>query len=224
MTVGFESFTPDGKLQFSANAWAMRFTEKGSITTQTFAAGGQGGSTNAITYGQAQAASDFDMIAFRCSTRFCLASTYTLNSLSGAPARTIYAVTETGLVATVDYWCFKSFQSYVPPANMTGLQLYNADGTVGYSSNIKPMIVVDNHTITGTSNIGDVVTLPVGRDYAIIQHGTIRPSNGSPLKNNMGIKFTSQNVYTIAEWSSALKNTGAATYNGGFLAVDVTGY
>ena len=225
----FEAYNEAGSLQFNAASFAYSFVEKGTVTLAnrfTIAEDGSDG-IYLTTEGYKEIAGGWDIIVFNSPNAQIIprADTY-----DGLPAG-VFAVVANPLLdgggnyqpstfsTTCNYWVFKSSRTFLSPAvSGTGLELYNADGTVCYSSTQKPLVVRSNAAITSfSSSWTATVNLSAGPVYAHMLYGTVKSGPFLP-----GIKTRSNgwDGASVVRQSGTLSNVVA----GGILTVDVTGY
>lgn len=225
----FESYNQDGSLQFNAASYAYAFVSKGTMTiSNRFTIAEDGGDGIYLTTeGFLDVPGGWDIVVFRSQNAAIIPRA---DSYGYLPSNRFAVVAEplesspgvyqpSTYTETVYYWIFKSSRTYLAPSSSgVGLELYNADGTVCYSSTSRPLMVVNNASITSFSTSWTAsVSLPAGRTYAHLLYGTVKDGPFLP-----GVKSTSSgwSGKTVVRQSGTLTNV----VNGGILTVDVTGY
>jgi hypothetical protein len=225
----FEAYNEAGSLQFNAQTFAYTFVEKGTVTLANRFTINEDGSDGIYltTEGFKTIAGGWDIIVFNSPNVAIIprADTY-----SGLPANSFVIVADALLdgdgnylpstfSTTCNYWVFKSSRTYLSPsASGVGLELYNADGTVCYSSTQRPLLVRSSAAIASfNSSWTASVNLPVGPVYAHMLYGTVKSGPFLPALK------TRANGW---DGKAAIRQSGTLTnvVDGGFLTVDVTGY
>lgn len=225
----FEAYNEAGALQFDAQSFAYSFVEKGTVTiANRFTIAEDGGDGIYLTTeGFKTITGGWDIVVFSSPNVAIIprADTY-----GGLPSGMFAIVAEPLLdgsgyyqpstfSTTCNYWVFKSSRTFLSPAvSGVGLELYNSDGTVCYSSTQKPLQVKSNATIASFSSSWTAsVNLSAGPIYAHMLYGTVKSGPFLP-----GIKTRSNgwDGVSVVRQSGTLTNVVA----GGILTVDVTGY
>jgi hypothetical protein len=223
----FETYNEAGALQFNATSYAYSFVSKGTITiSNSFTIAEDGGDGFYLaTGGSVYIPGGWDIIVFsspnvaiipRADTFAGVANYFSVfaDALYDGPD-----LRPSSYSVTANYWVFKSSRTALSPAsNGVGMELYNADGTVCYSSTQKPLLVKNNAIITSFSTgwTGSI-NLPSGPTYAHMLYGTVKSGNFQP-----GIKTRADG------WDGKACVRYAGTFTnvvaGGILSVDVSGY
>lgn len=130
------------------------------------------------------------------------------------------------------YHCFRSYRSMAPATSGYGLEIYNDDGTVGFSSR-EPHIMRTYAKIPITSGEPFDYALPSNRTFAFIAYGKVTKRQyistdfGGSMEH-VSTAPTIQNypggVHIGSNYWIDGGDPVADTFNGGILAIDVTGY
>lgn len=232
MGVGFETYTEDGRLQFTTDASTYVLVGKGTFQVRNqysyIDVSGEGGSgagwAYIITLGNVITNYDFDFVAFRCSDGAILALPKTTpfgspdpffgrwigataSQLSGDQPITGSSGTSSGSsFLTVEYWCFRSAKNVTVNDNF-GLQIFDANSNLLYSAvtHKKPMSITSVVNINGVNTF--TVPLPAGKSMAWMVASN--DTGSGPLIQKSGNNLL-------------VTNGSGFEYN--ILLVDVTGY
>jgi hypothetical protein len=212
MAYGAEFYNANGNLQLGAGVTNFRQVASGTINDPYAAPLVTPG--NGIT---------FDIIAVRSNN--CFPAPIAPFSTPQSSAR-ISVYGSQGQSFT--YHCFRSYSSMTPSTSGYGLEIYNADGTVGFSS-LEPNILRTYAKIPISSGVGFNVTLPSDRTFAFIAYGKV--SQRKLIRNK---ELYVSSVPTIQNYSGGVhvasnfwidsSDSFESVFNGGVIAVDVTGY
>lgn len=236
----FEVYSESSALQFSASTHAYSFVGKGSITCIDYRSPyGYIG-----TYGYVDVPYAFDIVAFRCSQAFFVPKNKRYN---GEPSNRIRVFTQkckrmssydaaydfTGLNShTVEYWCFQSMRRLQPTVSGLGLQIFNADGSLCYDSNLRPIIIINNYRLIGIPGPTSPSTVSIpSSNYACIGYGnsTAALSDGQYTFQMEGLiknqNYSYQCCYLASQMLDSI-STGVVEpkSGGGILSIDVSNY
>jgi len=134
----------------------------------------------------------------------------------------------------LNWYAFRNYRALPPATSGYGMELYNSDGTVGFTTRYPYILKGFRIPITNTSQLGQRIQLPPGRRFAFMTYGTTIISTRNnpqslyghatlahmydPVSNGL-IVFGSP-LYAGVDNSS----DNLTTFTGGILVVDVTGY
>lgn len=236
MPAGFESYTDDGRLQFSSDFMSFYFAEKGTrlmnqtgislINDPKFPDPSNGQLwTYPISYDEfgtvynqiPNAAGD--IILYNCATPLiCGHGDFPFACTNVADQ-------------TLHWYRFRPFLNRAPTSGV-GLQVFNAAGQLTYDSNVRPLLVRQRvNNIVLFSGMNTPLGLPAGRTYAygcpILSDRVVRSystiENPGPTATTQGLSHTHGGDVIISEvdWYS----WAASTTSGGVAVIyDVTGF
>ena len=213
MTFGAEFYNDVGTLQIATGISNYYLVESGSVTL-----------TTAINFTISPTVS-YDIIAINANCHCVPKTIFPDTQTSGAKNfRKNSAVT-----GTCNWWAFRSYKALTPATSGYGMEIYNPDGTVGFSTT-QPKILRSYQKIPITNSALFSTSLPSGKVFAFIQYGvTTKYSTGSLMGETFDIflgptlNYSAGNVDIQVDQRIG-RATVSTVYAGGLLAVDVTGY
>lgn len=214
MAVQFQVFRADGKLQFDASLPTYSFVGKGSKATQARFGSNTAPSTLLIPADSRQ------MVALR-------APFYV--GRSGISGSDQVFHTEGAVGSIVDYWIFAATPAIQAPPSSAGLWLYDEQGRMTYSSDLKVLRV--GGLLSHSEGENNVAALPAGRTYATIYpsfsgHGyeteevqgdggpvIIDPGNpGEPGRDQQWYRRVNGKLYGT-RWDGSTCDTGEVSFD-----------
>jgi hypothetical protein len=228
MPSGFQTFNEAGNLQVDSSTYSYYFVGKGTINAQMDSDPAEQGNTYPMAYAQGPVVAPYDLVAFSCTQAGVVPhNTMIINGPTGVDTKNNPSIfvftsptTQFGPIA-VNYWLFRSVKDVPVAANGLGLEAYNTDGTICYSSKLKPLRVIQDIPITSSTPMNSNVSLPGGFTYAFISYGRSNLPRTPNGYREVGVQ-TITNGCTLG----IVNSPGASDvgFTGGFLCVDVTGY
>ena len=225
----FEAYNENGSLQLNASTFAYHYISKGTAMLSNRFTINEDGSDGIYleTVADVVVSGGWDIVVFSSPN---VAIIPTADTYQGIANR--FTIVADALVdgfgnyepstysTPAYYWVFKSARNILSPSSSgIGLEIYNADGSVCYSSiNQKPLLGKNNAQITSFSSSWTAsVNLPTGRTYAHMLYGTVK---NSPFRAGIKTRADGWEGKAVVRQDGTLDNVVA----GGFLTVDVTGY
>jgi hypothetical protein len=142
--------------------------------------------------------------------------------------RTINGAISTGY----SWFAFRTYQSLTPSSSGYGLEMYNSDGTVGFSST-QPMIL-KGLKIPLTSSTTVNTTVSSSKTYAFLKYGTVNKNvtyteamSGDLVTGSADLhvlRSSTTNIAVAINTRTSKSSAGAESYQGGVIAADVTNY
>lgn len=220
MSYGVEFYNQEGKLQIASGVNNFYMAEKGTFNT----AGGSVFFTVTPTV-----AYDAIAVVIGGTEGFIPKSIFA----SAQAANTGQTFRKAGIgINSVSWYAFRSYNSLSPSTTGYGMEIYNANGTVGFSSNYPKILKAIKIPIPNENATSTVV--PSGRTFAFLQYGTNRglvtvtePMGGGTYQSptdRFAYRGSSTSVDTIQVRARAYATTEPTGFTGGILAVDVTNY
>ena len=230
MTVGFQAFNDNGTIQFDTTTPNYAFVSKGTVTSNNDYSFFWPNGSHYFLLGIAN--TQTDIVVLRCNT-----SPVTLGSITNDGDPFILVGNNSSQV--VDYWVFRTFATQSPIGNF-GMELYNSDSTLAYSTAYKPLLVEQMVNVTLTSGYSNTISYPnASKEYGTCLFGVnLRqtyvlsgslgwtgseiPSGDPPNATKIGVKNNGTSM-TLSE-ISGVAYTDTTINAGGVLTVNVTGY
>lgn len=225
MSYGAEFYNSAGKLQIGLGVNNFYLVGKGTFTM-----------TSGTDYKNVNPGVSHDIMVVSCANGFVSAPQF---NHAAAATTWVVAKTHIGVTLSVNYWCFRSYKALTPPASGFGLQIYNADGTLGFTSD-KPKLMRSVSAINIPNNTPFTSALPSGKTFAFGSYGSVidielyteaDPELGTltfHYYKHPAIKLvgTTLNIEVSAAQATPLSGgpSGVSVYHGGILVVDVTNY
>lgn len=217
MSFGLGTYNDAGQLAFTTEAHCYYFVEKGFVDVYDSYSDFTGYlfSVQGINLNY-----DFDQIAFACDTGWVVPQSLPSVTGNSWPAR--YAIARTsvndapGVPHRVYYWTFRSSR-FLPKTNTGfGMEVYDASGQVCFNSNAKPLLARPPLKWTSLPWTTPNTSLPGGgAGWAFIGFG---------LNNVDGYSLAVRRTSGGFSISSSFGFSGDEVNNGGFMAVDISGY
>jgi hypothetical protein len=157
MSVGFQAFRDDGKLQFDSNLMTLTCIASGSVTTQDRSTASVGNTTPSIAL--VPVPSTTAIVAVR-GEGFAV-SRFGVITISGQLYWSF--ATNAAIGTALSYWTFDLTRNQAIRDHGFGMQAFREDGSLYFDSELPIMIGA------GLISGGDpALTLPDGRTYAVI--------------------------------------------------------
>lgn len=225
MAYGLEVYSDDGFIQIADSVSNYFMLYSGSIIVPQVAAIGT--SPAVPTYVTISHPTPFDAIAVYTPDRYVIPRSIFTTPTTSTSVGFQQSLTQ----GTLRYWLFKRYTSIAPSSSGYGMEIYNADGTVSFSTQY-PKIMRSYSTIPVTNLTGtQSFSLPTDRMFAFLGYGTVyntgvAPTKAAPdVKLPMAIQTYSGGVYVKSSGSRAGRiNSATPVYTGGLVALDVTNY
>jgi hypothetical protein len=216
MAYGLEIVNDSGSVQIATGISNFYLVESGSVSVSA----GTGSFTITPTV-------DYDIMAMNCDCWILAHPIFT----SLKSANVALTTRKNSNAGTVNWWAFRSYKALTPSTSGYGLEIYNPDGTVGFSSN-QPKILRAHSKIPITTSVSTSNSLPSGQVFAFISYGVV--TKGGTITAGMGggaedivlgptFNYSSGNVTTNVNQRIGSGSVDDV-YVGGLLAIDVTGY
>jgi hypothetical protein len=220
MSYGIEFYNQEGKLQLASGVNNFYMAEKGTFNTV-------GGSvfftiTPTVAY---------DAIAVVCGAAEGFIPKSIFPSVQAAnTSQTFRKANST--VNSISWYAFRNYNALTPATSGYGIEIYNANGTVGFSSNFPKLlkgikIPVPDANATATA-------VDAGKTYAFLQYGTNRgivtvtePMGGGTYQSptdRFVFRASTTSIQSTQVRARAYATTEPIGFTGGILAVDVTNY
>jgi hypothetical protein len=209
MTVGFQSYTSDGKLQFDASSSAFTLIDSGSVSCVDLFAIFSGFYIGAL-YGSSGnpvliSAPGVELVGLRCTSAYCFPEIgndgFYISTQPCTFTDADWPTSErTNLSShTVEWWAYKSMRGLSPPASGVGLQLLNADSTLCWDNSLNPLKVENSFRWSSTTHGGTTQSLNAAGRIALFAGGKAFRAR-TPLTSSArtgwvpGIKMIGNNI------------------------------
>lgn len=219
MAWGAEFYNDGGVLQIAAGVSNFYMAEKGTISVGT-------GDNVTVTPSVA-----YDVIAVSPNFRM-VPKSFLPTAASGGTTQSFKK--DSTLTGTLNWYAFRSYKALSPASSGWGFEIYNADGTVGFSSQ-QPKIMRAHQKIPITGPTQFDTSLDTSKTFAFFLYGSVQ-GEGSRFNGMSGsteyfplgpaISHTSGNISIDVGIRTAkvFPSNGNTFYNGGISVIDVTGY
>lgn len=226
MSYGLQITNNSGVIQIGTGISNFYMVDKGTVTAIANTLIASTGFPSLTTISVAQA---FDclVVSPNCFTRPF--STFATQRAAGP-----IDIPGNGDAGTINWYAFTSYKNLTPSTSNYALQVFNADGTLGFSSNQpKIMKVYQRIPITTGASLSTPVSnsLPTGKTFGFIQYGIVAkyvsvPSGMGATDINISplVKYTSGNVDIEFATRAGRNQDGLDHFEGGLAVIDVTGY
>lgn len=178
MPVGFETYTPDGALQASSSMYSYALRKTGTVTTVAPTSTMGNTQTSQFTIanpGSGLAFCAVQMPGYAAALRAAHGTSW--DFISNAPVGT-----------TVTYFIFDKLSNVAPSAHLAGIECYDSDGLVTFSTAYRPLSVIASLSISGATAYytGDGTSFTsTGRSLAALQGGPAAHQYHPTDKNQM---------------------------------------
>jgi hypothetical protein len=195
MTVDFQTWTPDNKLQFSASACAFALVETGTVEVTDFYSPDDGTNNPAYFQGtfaivNVNPAADivitsspyyhFGFIRSPGKLHIQTQPCYYMGfppGYNGRPGYPLFSDRTNQDSNTVSWATYRSMRGMTPAAHGVGLQLFNEDGSLAYDSTMKPLRTVGGRSFAD-ADVGQTYTIPGTQGWGLFTGWGIRYSGG----------------------------------------------
>lgn len=234
MGQGFQTFNDSGNLQVDSSTYAYYCIGKGSF--QCF----YDGDPNAPENPQPEARGGidvpaYDLVALQSYNSYVLPFN-AIQDISGIAGRDMvanpylysqtaaYTITGNEYEPRVFFWLFRSFKYTAPDAHGVGIETFNADGSLCYSSRYRPLMVAA-HIDVNRDMENQTYGLPGNRNYAFVQYGRSIFGRPGPYAKGAGMGVNSFNGgFRLRQVGCGGLSRDGDLFNGGMLVVDVTDF
>ena len=221
MAFGVEFYNNNGSLQLASGVKNFYMTQKGTLSA-----------TNGSVFYTVTPTVPYDAIAVYCPEMAVLPkSMFSTVQAANTPQTFRKASTSN---ATIYWYAYRRYDSLSPATSGYGLEIYNDDGSVGFSS-LYPKIMkgIKIPIIDATAT---TTTVSASREYAFLQYGTNRGlvTVTEPMGGGEYDSPTDRFVYRFPASYTSIQSaqirariyatTEPIGFTGGLLALDVTNY
>lgn len=226
MAYGLEIYNDGGFLQIADSVANYYVIKSGSVIVpevSSIATAPNFGTSVTISNG-----TPFDAIAVSSTDRYVIPKSV----FASETYSTNVVCTQSLTSGTLRYWLFRRYASTLPSTSGYGMELYNEEGELRFSTNY-PKLMRSHSTIpvTDVSSTVQTYSLPTNRAFAFLAYGTSYTTMVAPTKASPDVKVP----FSIQSFSGGVRsqrsnvrsgrlNNANPVYTGGMIALDVTNY
>ena len=226
MSYGLEIYNDGGFLQIADSVANYYVIKSGSVIIPEVSSIGTApnfGTSVTISNG-----TPFDAIAVSSTDRYVIPKAVFDTERYSTTVSAMQSLTS----GTLRYWLFRRYASTLPSTSGYGMELYNEEGELRFSTNYPKLM--RSHSIIPVTNVSSTVqtySLPTNRAFAFLSYGTSYTSMVAPTKAAPDVKVP----FAIQSFSGGVRsqrsnirigrlNNATTVYTGGMIVLDVTNY